>query len=474
MKFHLLLLALFTLLAGCTSKLDEGVDPSVVVELNKTGCVGAACAVCDLPWGGELPAGQVLDTVYSSELVACGGSCDEHRARVTCTGGKLEATNIKSGQKIDLDGGARLHKACYARKCNCTHGGVTVLDGDERVFHRASQVSCPSTCTDSRTLVCQDGVMIDKLLPTNKNHPNNYRAASCSALPCANCTLESGDVIAHGGTQQTFSVSSVTCSQSCTSYRATLRCTNGVISGGNAATYKFTTCAPPANCARCVLPCSRQILPGASDYCYRASKPASCGLSCLTDRKLFKCSATSVLQNEDNSPVSAADMTAYKFTTCDDRGACEGCTVPGVGQVADGARVPFFKNRTVACGQSCLTADNQVMLTCADGEFGNRSVYPDYKYGACTSSCKGTSDGDLSAGRIEGLGGGAPNSVCGLPWKSGIVTHNTEVTAYSRSTVNCGDKCANYKATIKCNGYRGLWSGGGVFIHPTCVDPKCP
>lgn len=474
MKLILLVLLLASqgLLTACTSKLEEGIEAGKIEVQEKMGCVGAACAVCELPWGGELPSGESIESVFSKELVACGGNCDDHKARLTCREGKLEALDIKSGAALDVET-AKFYNACYARKCNCSHGGVTVLDGDEREFFRSAEVSCPSKCTSKRVLVCKDGKMVDKLTPTSASLPNQYRAASCRELPCANCTLSTGDVVPHGGSKPAYSKPDVTCDQDCNWYKSSITCNNGVLSS-NSTIYKHTTCARPVNCTKCVLPCGRQVLPGASDYCFKASKPADCGLSCLDDRRLFKCSATSQLQNEDGTPVSTADNALYKFQTCSDRGACSGCSVPGVGNVADGARAPFFKKAVVACDQSCLTADNQVFLTCADGQFANRALYADYKFGACRSDCAGTMEGELHQGRIVGLGGGAPNSVCGLPWKTGVVTHDTEIIAYARTTVACGDKCSNHKATIKCNGYRGLWSGGGVYIYPTCVDPVCP
>jgi hypothetical protein len=316
--------------------------------------------------------------------------------------------------------------------------------------------------------------MQDKLQPTAKTYVDNYKAVSCNAIPCNNCALPSGDPIPHNPAANVtvYSTRTVSCTESCASKSSIIRCNNGAFSIADPNVYKYNSCAPPANCAPCRLPCFKSILPGGQDYCYKAAKPAACGLTCLGERKLLKCNAASQTTDENGAAITAADTAAYTQYSCNEKAACAGCTVPGVGQVADGARVPFYKTNAVDCGKSCLTAANVVTLTCSNGDFANKALYPDFRYGTCETSCTGESVGDRGEGRIVGEGGGAPNSICGLPWKSGSVTHNTKIVAYSRQTVPAGDKCSRYKATIVCNGYKGLWSGGGVYIYPTCVEPK--
>lgn len=460
----------FVLLSACTSKVNEG-ETTEDSAGGKAGCVGLGCAVCDLPWGGQLPSGQSVNTGFAKELVECSESCDSFKAVLTCKEGKLEGKLASGAVLTDL---SKVAKSCFKKHCDCNHNGTLVEDGKERAFFRSASVSCPNTCTDSRVLVCVSGSMQDKLQPATKAHADNYKAANCNAIPCSNCNLPSGDAVAHGPTTNVtvYSTRNVSCTESCASKSNIIRCNNGVFSIADPNTFRFNSCAPPANCAPCALPCGKSILPGAQDYCFKAAKPTACGLTCLPERKLFKCNAASQATDEAGVAITSADRAAYTNFSCSEKAACTGCNVPGVGQVADGTRVPFYKTTAVECGKSCLTAANQVVLTCSNGEFTNKALYPDFRFGTCKTDCTGTSVGDRGEGRIVGEGGGAPNSVCGLPWKSGLVTHNTQIVAFSRSTVAVGDKCSNHKALITCNGYKGLWSGGGVYIYPTCIEPK--
>lgn len=279
------------------------------------------------------------------------------------------------------------------------------------------------------------------------------------------CTLSSGDVIADGSTKQVYQRANGDCINSCASISAIATCSDGVLTGADPSLFSHTSCTAPTNCSPCVLPCGQTVQTGGYGVCFNASKPSACGATCAPNLKRFNCN-NGTLTNIDSSAVSSADRSAYVYSSCDSNKACKDCKTSNGTKVPDGQSTAFFKNGTVACGQSCFSGGNQVMLMCSNGVFSNASLYPDFIYSSCTASCSGN-------GGTAGTGGGAPASMCPFPWGSGVATDGTRVVAFKKRSVACGDSCAKHKAVIKCNGLRGLWSGGGTYIYNTCYE-TCP
>lgn len=525
-SLFLYLMPFLLLIAGCSSRVEESqtLDSAVASLSAAKSCTGKECAVCELPWGGTLAAGQTTEEAFAKPLIECTETCDSYRVKLTCQDGQLSAIDQK-GNKIDLI--ASLSKSCYKKKCDCTHAGKTVEDGQSETFFRNASNVCDAPC-ESRKFDCRSGKLYDSGLSDGTSTAASFTAASCSATACQscttpwgetiahkgtvsafkadvpacgvtcesgkvtltcnngsltggsiatykfktcqaracqNCTLPSGDIIAHNASLRTYAATSVGCGQACTTNSAVLKCSDGTITGGDTSIYKYTSCAAVA-CKTCTLPCGTTLASGGNGYCFRVSQPAACGLTCLAERKKFLCK-DGVTTAEDTSDMTT--NTGYVKTACNEIAACTTCDLPDGRKVDDGTKVTFFKASSVSCGQSCLTSANAVTLTCANGSFANQSLYQGFKETSCTANCN-TTTGSLGIGRVNGDGGGAPVVWCILPWGTGIATHNSTIPAFSVARAPTGHKCSEYRALIKCNAYRGLWTGGGTYVYPKCSD----
>lgn len=388
----LLTIFLFTACTGRVDVADLAADADKDAQLN---CRGSACAACILPWGGTLPGGESLKTVYTTELTACGSSCLDSRAELRCQLAKLQIKKPGSAEFVEMTSDDKLFRSCYQRRCDCDHGGLKVEDGTNARFYKPSTMTCGQTC-ESKVLTCVGGVMKDAAASNPDPSAAAVFTSSLCANTCRSCTLPDNTTLAHGASTARYKAATAPCGTSCSSIVLGLYCNDGQLNG-NPALYPATTCTNPTS--------------------------------------------------------------------------CQTCTTPDGVKLQNGERYSFFKLQNVPCGTSCYANGNQVTLTCTSGQFGDRALYPEHRFASCESACDPTGPkGDKSQGRITGDGGGAPVWFCGLPWGSGVVTHNTQVVAYSRMKVARTDKCENYKRVITCNGYRGLWSGGGAYIYSSCKE----
>lgn len=513
-------------LVGCNSSLNEGIDQASIEDAQK-GCQGADCAICELPWGGKLASGQSMDTVYSKSIVTCSEECSEKTVKLSCNEGVLTAT---SALGEILDPALGVFPKCYKQRCDCTHNGIVVEDGAEKDFFKLSSTSCTTQC-ESRKLRCRSGKMEDVKEPANLTltqtfkHPSCtysacancitpwgssvnhgattasfsvpevncgqtcasslktltcsngalsgadltvFKNGSCTPKVCSNCNLPSGDILQHGTTTPAYSTDKSTCTTSCNDFKLNLTCNNGTVTGGNPTVHKFVSCVPQ-NCLTCTMPCGGTVTSGGFSYCYKSNKPASCGLTCLAERTQFQCD-NGIVKNTDGSLATEAVKTQYNMSSCSDIAACSSCSLPDGRSVIDGTKVTFFKANQVSCGQQCFSSTNSASLTCSNGNFANKALYPDFDSISCEQNCSTGTAGNNGVGNVEGDGGGAPRHLCQLPWRGGVVTHLTRVTAYSRMSVTAGQKCSSYKSVIQCNGVRGLWTGGAAYIYPSCVE----
>ena len=522
MRLYLLSLAT-VVLASCSSKVDEGVTDGKSTEEQKS-CEGRACAVCELPWGGSLGPGETTEESYSKSLVECSENCSSFKVKLTCKDGQLVA--VQGTQPFLLI--ASLSRTCHLKRCDCTHAGAIVEDGKTRDYFIKASASCGTKC-ESRNFTCKSGKLFDTAAPTQpstiaaytaaacaeiackscttpwgamvdhtKTIPSyktdvagcnqtcagntatllctdgtlsggnlaQYKFGTCTALACQNCTLPSGDILAHNAATPAYRIASAACgAPSCASQSASLTCNDGAITGGDPAIFKFAACTTDV-CRTCTMPCGVTLGSGGSYTCYRKNQPSSCGDSCSSDAKLFKC-LDGVTSAADSSAMSG--NTGYTFTSCSAGAACSSCQLPDGRRVLDRIKSTFFKQKTLGCGQSCLTTANAITLTCSNGEFANQILYADFRETECSVDCR-TVIGDQGIGRVNGDGGGAPVVWCQIPWNGQWATHNTEIIAFSVAKPPAGMKCSQYRRRIKCNAYRGLWSGGGTFVYGMCKE----
>lgn len=526
MTIFIRILILIGLLVGCNSKVNEGLE--VPTEVSTKACVGSACAVCELPWGGTLASGQKIESAFSKNIVTCDQECAEAQVTLACEDGVLKATNPLSG--IALDELDKVYPKCYKQRCDCDHNGTVVADGEIKKFYKSTTASCANQCA-SRDLRCRSGKMEDVLEPnkvswtqvyknmscthvpcsacvtpwgdtvahgaTTKAYSQSevacgstcvsktltcdngaltgadlasFRFGTCSVIPCANCELPSGDIIVHGTSPYTYTAAQSTCTQTCSAFRKRATCNNGVVTGVDINVHKFSGCVQKS-CSTCKLPCGSTLSSGGKRSCYKNAAPSFCGESCLNESMEFMCD-DGVVKKSDGETISEAEQALYKTSYCNDIAACSSCKLPDGTAVVDGTRKSFFRVRSVPCGQQCMSTTNSIALTCSNGVFSNAALFPDFKETVCEESCNTGTDGDEGIGNWEGEGGGAPRQMCTLPWKGGLVTHKTQIVAFSRLSAPVGEKCSDYKKLIECNGLRGTWSGGAAYIYPTCVEEK--
>ncbi len=522
---------LFLVLTSCNSSVNEGLTEeqtsSLDVVVDEKGCTGADCTFCELPWGGQLASGESLENLFSKEIVACQESCTSFPMKVTCKAGQLEIIDLATNQLVDEN--TPVFNQCYKQRCHCEHFGSVVEDGTTVDLFPQATTSCNQKC-EPRQFQCNSGTLIDVAAPNNTaslaGHPydscrnipcsqcttpwgqkiahlgtvrayktesvacgencngeyktltcNNgsltgadlaeYKFKTCNVVECKNCELPSGDAIAHNSSVYTYAKKIAACNESCYTDRARLTCKDGVITGGEPSTYQYTSCQASTQCARCTI-CGSSVTSGGSRTCYKNSSPQTCGLSCLTEAHTFSCE-NGIISKEDNSVADTTFLQQYNRSSCNELSACSQCELSDGRKVLDGKKVTFFKSSRLTCGEQCFSSSNAVTLTCSNGSFANKALYSDFNKLTCEADCTGT-DGDNNIGRIEGEGGGAPRQLCRLPWGTAWVTHNTRVPAFSQTNVSAPDKCEDHKKIIKCDGYRGLWTGGVKFIYQHCTE----
>ncbi|MBX3016776.1 MAG: hypothetical protein KF767_02715 [Bdellovibrionaceae bacterium] len=377
-----------------------------------------------------------------------------------CTG-RVDVADLASDPDRDAQANC-VGPACAA--CVLPWGGT--LPGGESLnaVYTTDLAACGTSCMDNRLeMRCQ----LAKLQVRRPGQEYVDIGETKVVRSCwqRRCDCDHGGVKVEDGTSARFYKPSVmTCGTACESKM--LMCAGGVMkdaattSPDPAAPSIFTSSLCNNTCRTCTLPDGTTLNHGASTARYKAAT-APCGTSCSSLVMSLSC----------NDGTLNGNPALYPSPTCANPTNCQTCTTPDGVKLQNGERYSFFRLQNVPCGTSCYANNNQVTLTCASGQFGDRALYPEHRFAACESACDPTGPkGDKSQGRITGDGGGAPVWFCGLPWGSGVVTHGTQVTAYSRMKVARTDKCTNYKSLITCNGYRGLWSGGGVFIYPSCKE----
>lgn len=352
--------------------------------------------------------------------------------------------------------------ACAA--CVLPWGGT--LPGGETLgaVFTENLTQCGASCADSRLeMRCQlaklqirrPGQKDFVELGDQKIHRTCYqRKCDCDHF---------GTRVDDGATARFYKAAVMTCGTACDS--KVLTCVGGTMKDMSAtpdpaAPTVYTSSLCNNTCRSCTLPDGTTLNHGTSTMRYK-SATSPCGTSCGSISVALYC----------NNGQLNGDASLYPATTCANPTTCQTCTTPDGTKLQDGEKYSFFRLANVPCGTSCYTNGNQVTLTCISGQFGDKALYPEHRYAACESACDPTGPkGDKSQGRITGDGGGAPVWFCGLPWGSGVVSHNTQVVAFSRMKVARTDSCANYKSVITCNGYRGLWSGGATYIYPSCKE----
>ncbi len=457
-----------------SGKLVDPLSPTSAVDLTKEysylSCDQLPCAKCLTPWSDQINSGVIVSG-FKNATLTCKESCtgSGNKKDFTCYNGGFKESGIAS----------YANKTCALNACRqcdlpC---GKTINDGENSYcFNTSKSTTCGDTNCSSNNVrfYCSDGTLKNSsgTVLDSKNY-TAYSAPSCTADDCRKCKAVWGTEYLSSSTFYGYKDSSVACGKDCntTQNRNLFKCDNGDIKGGINADFPNDKCTV-TDCKPCTLPCGKSVSSGGHNTCYSMTAPKICGDTCYRNSKDFYC-FDGIVTDSNKVETPPAEVALYSNSTCADSNvACIQCKTPEGKIIDDSKKVTFYKNNLVECTDSCLSTSNAVTLTCSDGQFGNKVLYPDFNHTTCKSKCDGVADGNRGIGRITGDGGGAPVYLCRLPWSREVATHNTEVTAYSKGSVPKGSTCEPYKKVITCNAYRGLWTGGAVYIYPTCYVEK--
>ena len=350
---------------------------------------------------------------FTTPTSSCEASCDTKV--LLCSGRKV----IDPQNPFDTAAVAKYNSAsCSTASCSSciTPWGQSVVHGGKTEGFRKNELKCGQSCDPYKTtLTCINGKFKTTI---NGQSPSQFQYGECVARDCADCKLKSGDVVPHNKYSYLYTKEKVKCHTSC--YQAGnysyQRCTDGKFNQEfDQDKFQFSSCQTDTACARCVLPCTKNISSGASGFCYKKNAPSACGETCFAERYEFSCENGKVL-DKDGAQAAQSLLDQYKQYSCIEKNACQKCTLPNGHSLFDGDKANFFKKATVTCGSSCISSDNLKVLTCSNGKMANRTLYPDFVHLSCREVC----DDEKNIGRIEGETGGAPGWLCTLPWKTGV------------------------------------------------------
>lgn len=317
--------------------------------------------------------------------------------------------------------------------CFCSlPDGSQIASGAKLTMFKAQKAPCGQSCATQKTEVeCVNGQI--QLLPT---HP----FLACVDAECQSCELPWGESLLEGQSIPVFKAEKLGCTDSCEANKSSVSCTGGKLVGANLATYKFPSCQLQA-CADCKTPWGDLVKDGSSIYLHK-SESVPCGQSC--DSVYRKCVAGSFLN---------VDVNVYKYKSCS-TASCKTCNLPWGGTINNNIQIPTFKKSEVGCSESCLDNGNMQMRVCRDGVLSGDS---DFRYANCApQNCD--------------EGGGAPGWKCRLPWGSDYVLAGTKVSAYTKSSVACGDTCDKYRVTLTCSLLFGYMEGPAGAIYMNCTE----
>lgn len=325
---------------------------------------------------------------------------------------------------VDCDSGGE--------NCSCElPDGREIADGATVDMFSSAKASCGQTCAQRmQQATCENGSLV---------RVPGYDFLSCEEAQCAACELPWGEQLAEGARIDVFRRSEVGCKESC--QKSSVTCSGGNLVGANLSTYPYPSCVI-LDCQQCTTPWGDVVDDGTNVRFYSVDT-LPCGQKCSDHDIYLKCTAGKF--------PDTVDYTVFKHETCTTE-QCLKCDTPWGTTVNNNVQVSAFKKATVPCDQSCLDAGNITSRVCVDGTLTGPS---DFAYGSCSPE-------------VCDEGGGAPGYVCRMPWSKGNALPGTEISAYTKESVDCSDNCDKYRVTRKCRIEDGLWDG-----HPGAIYKNC-
>lgn len=198
-------------------------------------------------------------TFYSRSSATSTESCSNFSLSRTCDNGTF------SGD------GSYVHTACTQGACALD--GVVLANGESQTFYFARQISAAESCTSyGQTRLCTNGTLSGN---------SSYAFSSCSALGSGACILD-GKQVPHGSSSPFYSRVQPPAGGTCTTYRQSRSCTNGVLSGS--ASYNWSTCNADVSCT-----IGTYVLPHASSSAFFSTSSIAYGGSCASYRQSRSC-----------------------------------------------------------------------------------------------------------------------------------------------------------------------------------------
>ena len=241
-------------------------------------------------------------------------SCNDYKKIRTCDNGTLSEADY-------------IFPSCTATEpLDCTFESQTVLHGADVEAYQLSSVPWNETCSSYReTRSCENGVLSGQ----------GFTFSSCEQVTPDNCTFESQTIL-HGADVEAYQLSSVPWNETCSSYRETRSCENGVLSGQG---FAFSSCeqVAPDNCSF-----NDQLVEHQSSVTAWQTSSVPHGNSCASQERICT-----------NGQLSGS----YTFSSCA-TAAPDNCSAADYGQfVQHNTSEQFWQTATVPYGSSCQPQD---------------------------------------------------------------------------------------------------------------------
>ena len=316
--------------------------------------------------------------------------------------------------------------------CSCElPDGTEIANGATVDMFSSAKANCGQTCAQRmQPATCENGELV---------RVPGHDYLSCEEAVCAACELPWGEQLAEGASIDVYRRDQVGCKENC--QRSSVSCSGGRLVGANLSTYPYPSCVVQ-NCIQCRTPWGDMVDDGTQIRVYSA-ETLPCGQRCGDHDQYIRCTAGEF--------PDTVDLTIFRHETCATE-QCMRCDTPWGTTINNNTQVSAYRNASVPCNQSCLDGGNVTSRVCVDGTLTGDS---NYNYGSCLPE-------------VCEEGGGAPGYVCRIPWSKGNALPGTEISAYTRESVDCEESCDDFRVTRKCRIEDGLWDG-----HPGAIYPNC-
>jgi hypothetical protein len=425
---------------------------------NQTNCVPRVCD-CRLPDNTGSVTLNGTATLYSAQTAACGQTCSQIAQVRTC-----ESQGTGDSRTFFWSGSSSFqYTTCQeASGCACTlpNNLGQINNGQTYNLSATAQVPCGQTCDSQNvTVACNNGVLTQVSNGAVVNIATTNLKYECTVANCQLCQVNAQISVPNGQTYTFYNASSSACGQQCSDISEVRTCVNGTFNGNTS--YSYPSCS--TRLCKCALPdnSSETIPVGQSIVLYSALRP-QCGQTCPGISQSFTC--TEQLNNGVYTYVFPGSS-GYQHSTC---GPAQGCSCPmpaGIPAISDGKTTTLSSVQQATCPTACSQTPS-ITVTCVGGVLQNTA--------------------DNSIVNINAPGFQYPYQCqdavctdCPLPGY-GSIPNNSTITLYSKATLDCGDNINLLTYSFSCQA-SVLYQNGVVYTPPngtpptwyTSITPNC-